>query len=153
RRRRTAMAPVEAVLIGAGQRGRHVFGAFARRHPDRLRLLAVAEPDAARREAFAAEHAIGPELRFADRRELRARPQLAAAPIVATSDAQHVEPALRALAAGYHVLLEKPIAPTPAECVRVVEAAERSGRLLQIGHVLRYTAFYERVHEVLRSGA
>jgi predicted dehydrogenase len=146
------MAPIEAVLIGAGNRGRYVFGGFARRHPARLRIVAVAEPDAERRDAFAAEHAIGPERRFADWRELLARPALAPAAIVATSDTLHVEPALAALAHGHHVLLEKPIAPSPAECVRVVEAAEASGRLLQIGHVLRYTPFYERVHDVLRSG-
>jgi predicted dehydrogenase len=44
------------------------------------------------------------------------------------------------------------IAPTPAECVRVVDAAEAAGRLLQIGHVLRYTPFYEKIHEIVRSG-
>ncbi len=146
------MTPVEAVLIGAGNRGRYVFGGYARRHPERLRIVAVAEPDAGRREAFAAEHAIEPERRFADWRELLGRPTLAPAAIVATGDTLHVEPALAALAGGYHVLLEKPIAPSPAECVRVVEAAEASGRLLQIGHVLRYTPFYERVHQVLESG-
>ena len=36
--------------------------------------------------------------------------------------------------------------------MRVVEAAEASGRLLQIGHVLRYTPFYEKVHEIVQSG-
>ena len=38
-------APAEAVLIGAGMRGRHVYGGYARAHPDRLRIVAVAEPD------------------------------------------------------------------------------------------------------------
>jgi predicted dehydrogenase len=147
------MAPVEAVLVGAGNRGRYVFGAFARRHPERLRMVAVAERDRERRAAFAEEHAISPERCYADWRELLARPALAPAAIVATADTLHVEPALEALARGYHVLLEKPIAPTPGECLRVVEAAEASGRLLQIGHVLRYTPFYERVQQILRSGA
>jgi predicted dehydrogenase len=147
------MAPVEAVLVGAGNRGRYVFGAFALRSPERLRMVAVAEPDPERRAAFAQEHAIPPARCFADWRELLAEPALAPAAIVATSDTLHVEPALAALARGYHVLLEKPIAPTPGECLRVVEAAEASGRLLQIGHVLRYTPFYERVQQVLRSGA
>jgi predicted dehydrogenase len=146
------MAPVEAVLIGAGNRGRHVFGAWALRNPEQLRVVAVAEPDAGRRDRFAAEHGIDPALRFADWRELLERPALAPAAIVATSDTLHVAPALCALERGYHVLLEKPIAPTPEECLRVVEAAEAHGRLLQIGHVLRFTAFYQRVHELLESG-
>jgi predicted dehydrogenase len=146
------MTPVQAVLIGAGNRGRSVFGRFALREPGRLRIGAVAEPDAGRREAFAAEHGIPAARCFGDWRELFAAPALAEVAIVATGDTLHVEPALAAFAKGYHVLLEKPIAPTPEECLRVVEAAEASGRLLQIGHVLRYTPFYERVHEVLRSG-
>lgn len=147
------MAPLEAVLIGAGNRGRSVFGAWALRNPGRLRIVAVAEPDPARRDAFAAEHGIEPARRFADWRELLERPALAPAAIVATSDTLHVGPALAALARGCDVLLEKPIAPSPAECVRVVEAAEASGRLLQIGHVLRYTPFYEQVQQLVASGA
>ena len=146
------MAAVDAVLIGAGHRGRHTFGAFARRSPERLRFVAVAEPDPGKRAAFAAEHRIAPAHCHEDWRPLLAAPPAAHAAVVATGDTQHVEPALAALARGFHVLLEKPIAPTPAECMRVVEAAEASGRILQIGHVLRFTAFYEKVKEVLASG-
>jgi predicted dehydrogenase len=146
------MAAVDAVLIGAGLRGRHTFGRFALRYPERLRFVAVAEPDAGRREAFAAEHGIAPGHRHEDWRALLANAPPAHAAVVATGDTLHVEPALAALARGLHVLLEKPIAPTPEECVRVVEAAEASGRILQIGHVLRFTAFYEKVKEILASG-
>jgi len=42
--------------------------------------------------------------------------------------------------AGYEMLLEKPIAPTP-ECLEIASAAESNGRLLQIAHVLRYAPF------------
>jgi predicted dehydrogenase len=142
-----------AVVVGAGNRGRLVYAAWAARHPERLRLVAVAEPDEGRREAVAAAAGIPPERRFRDWRECLERPRLADVAIVATSDTLHVEPALAAVERGYHLLLEKPIAPTPAECVRVVEAAERAGRLLQIGHVLRYTPFYEAVHAIVASGA
>ena len=72
--------------------------------------------------------------------------------IVATGDTLHVEPALAALGAGYHVLLEKPIAPDAADCARIVAAADASARILQIAHVLRYTPFYGRVHEIVASG-
>jgi predicted dehydrogenase len=146
------MAAVEAILIGAGNRGRFTYGGYARAHPDRLRIAAVAEPEPGRRAAFAREHALAEGAVFDDWRELLAVPRRAEAAIVATGDSLHVEPALAALAAGYHVLLEKPIATAPEECVRVVEAAEQAGRLLQISHVLRYTGFYGRVQEILASG-
>jgi predicted dehydrogenase len=147
------LQPLRAVLVGAGNRGRLVYAAWARRNPERLRVVAVAEPDEAARTRVAAEHALGPDVVFRDWRECLDRPRLAEVAIVATSDTLHVEPALAALERGYDVLLEKPIAPTPAECVRVVEAAEARGRLLQIGHVLRYTPFYEKVHELVSGGA
>jgi predicted dehydrogenase len=147
------MTPVRAVLVGAGNRGRHVFGAFALRFPEKLRIVAVAERREAPRAAVAAEHRLPRERAFADWRALFAANVDADAAIVATGDNDHVEPALEALACGHHLLLEKPIAPDAADCLRIVLAAERAERVLQIGHVLRYMDFYARVHEILASGA
>ncbi len=146
------MPPIDVVLIGAGNRGRAVFGAYAKRNPHKMRVVALAEPIEARRSAVAAEHGLAAERVFSDWRALVAARPTAHAAIVATGDTEHVEPALATLGAGYHLLLEKPIAPTPAECVRVTDAAERARRILQIGHVLRYTAFYAKVHELVSSG-
>ena len=120
-------------MIGAGLRGRHTYGAWARSHPERLRVVAVAEPDETRRRAIAQEHGLAREAAFADWKDLLDRPRLAPVAIIATADDLHVAPALAALGRGYHLLLEKPIAPDPVGCVRVVEAAERAGRLLQMG--------------------
>jgi predicted dehydrogenase len=143
---------VDAVLVGAGNRGRYTYGAWALAHPDRLRIVALAEPDRERRGAFAAQHGLGPGQCFDDWKPLLDAPRRAAVAIVATSDTLHVEPVLAALARGYHVLLEKPMALDAADCVRIVDAAERAGALLQVGHVLRYTPFYAKVHEVVASG-
>jgi predicted dehydrogenase len=54
--------------------------------------------------------------------------------------------------AGYHVLLEKPMAHTLAGCVQLVQTAERTGRTLQICHVLRYSPFWRALHGVLEAG-
>lgn len=147
------MAAVEVVLVGCGLRGREVYGGFALRHPERMRVVALAEPDPVRRQRTGDEHGIPESLRFADWSELFAGPRLAGAAIIATPDRAHVAPAIRALETGHHVLLEKPIAPDPEGCLRVVEAAERVDRILQVGHVLRFAPFYERVFELVRSGA
>ncbi len=144
---------VDAVLIGAGNRGRYTYGGWALAHPDRLRIVAVAEPDPERRRAFAAEHGLGAERCFDDWKPLLEAPRRAAVAIVATSDPLHVDPVLAAVGHGYHVLLEKPMALDAADCVRLVDAAERAGSLLQVGHVLRYTPFYSKVREILASGA
>jgi predicted dehydrogenase len=146
------MPAVEVALIGAGLRGRFVYSAYAAEHPEQLRIVALAEPDASKREAVARRHDLPPERVFSDWEPLLTRPRLAEAAILATGDTLHVTPALAALDQGYHLLLEKPIAPTFEDCVRVVEAAEQRRRILQIAHVLRYTSFYTRALEVLRSG-
>ena len=53
------MAPVSLIVIGAGQRGAG-YARWARRHPDRASVVAVAEPSQVRRARFAAEHGIAP---------------------------------------------------------------------------------------------
>jgi predicted dehydrogenase len=142
---------VTLAVLGTGSRGT-TFAGFAERYPDRARVVAVADPRVARRDALADRLGVPPERRYADWRELAAAGRLADAVVVATPDREHVGPACRFAELGYHVLLEKPIAPTRAECVEVVEAAERTGVLLAVCHVLRYTPYTEAVRRVVVDG-
>ncbi len=144
--------PLEAILIGAGNRGAEVYARWALAHPERLKLVAVAEPLAERRERFGRDHGIPAERQFTTWEDLLALPQLARAAVIATQDQQHTGPALAALEAGYDVLLEKPMAHRLEDCIALVQAAERSGRILMICHVLRYTDFWQRVYEIMHSG-
>lgn len=59
------------------------------------------------------------------------------------------EPAFRA---GKHVFLEKPIATTVADAKAILTAWKDSGRVLQLGYVLRSTAFYQAIRNVVRQG-
>jgi predicted dehydrogenase len=63
----------------------------------------------------------------------------------------HHPSTLGLLAAGYDVLLEKPMATSPAECVDLVQTAARHGHILQICHVLRYAPFFRTIHDVIAS--
>ena len=144
--------PVEVVVLGAGGRGFHAYGQWILDHPDLMRVVAVAEPDPARRERFARAHHLPADRVFVDHHALFARGRLAQGLINATMDRQHVETTLGALAVGYDVLLEKPMATTPQECVRLVRAAESAGQMLHICHVMRYSPFYATLFDVLRSG-
>ena len=60
------------------------------------------------------------------------------AAIVAVPTIAHAEIGCALLEAGIDVLIEKPIAPTLAEADRLVEAAARNGRILQVGHLERF---------------
>lgn len=149
---KTEPEPIQAVLIGAGQRGAEAYGPYALAHPDELRFVAVAEPDPVRRERFAAAHAIPIGSRFESWEPLLQGPRRGQAALICTQDRQHTAPTLQALEAGYDVLLEKPMAASPAECRQLVAAAEASGRQLHVAHVLRYTRHFKKMREIVASG-
>ena len=140
------------IVIGAGNRGADSYVPVLLEEPGLGRIVAVAEPDPVRRERFAAAHGIAPGQRHADWRALFAAAPRADFALVATPDADHVEPALAALEAGCDVLLEKPMATTEDGCEALAEAASRAGRLLQICHVLRYAPLYRALKAVLDAG-
>jgi len=144
--------PIQAILIGAGQRGSNDYGSFALAYPQKMRFVAVAEPDEKRRLNFARQHHIPPENQFSSWEDLLAKPALGEAALVCTQDWLHVQPTLAALRAGYHVLLEKPMATTEAGCRSLVQASQETGRQLHIGHVLRYTRHFKQMREIVQSG-
>jgi predicted dehydrogenase len=143
--------PVTLAVLGTGSRG-SVYAGFAERFPDRARVVAVADPRSGRRDALAGRLAVPAGQRFAGWRELAERPRLADAVLVTTPDREHAVPAARFAELGYHVLLEKPIAPTWAECVEAVRAVEQAGVILAVCHVMRYTPYTEAVMRVVAGG-
>lgn len=64
----------------------------------------------------------------------------------------HPEATIAALAAGKHVLLEKPFALTAPDCDGMIAAAGASGRILMVAHVLRFWGEYVSLVEFVRSG-
>lgn len=71
---------------------------------------------------------------------------------IALPTAQHAQIAIRALEAGKHVLCEKPMALTLADCERMTAAAQQADRLLMIGHVLPFFPEYDWALQVIRGG-
>jgi predicted dehydrogenase len=145
--------PVRMALIGAGNRGRGIFGVYAREMPHRAVFVAVAEPDAARRNAFAGEHAIPESGRFLNAAELVAAKGLdIEAVVVATVEDQRLDPVLQAIGKGYHVLVEKPLGRTAAEVVAITDAAKQSDRVFAVCHQMRYMTAYATMKELIDSG-
>ncbi|MGC8876355.1 Gfo/Idh/MocA family protein [Thermus sp.] len=140
------------VVVGAGSRG-FALAQYARHRPDRARVVAVAEPREAHREAFARAFGLEEGRVFRDWRELVEAPRLGEAAIVALPDRLHAEAAVALMERGYHLLLEKPIAPTWEEVERVAEAKARTGRMVALAHVLRYTPYARRLKALLEEGA
>lgn len=143
--------PVRVAIVGAGNRGADVYGRGLEGRSD-ARVVAVADPDPVRRDRLAERHGVPPTRRFADALELLSGPRIADLAIVATPDAVHVEPATVALARGYHLLLEKPIAPD-AEGVRALAAtATDATGTVTVAHVLRHAPFFRTIRDAMAQG-
>ena len=135
-------------VIGAGQRGR-AYADIARGLG--ARVVAVADPDPVARDGLAAGH--GCDHIFTDWRDLLAEERLADAVFICTQDQDHVEPTIVAAERGYHILVEKPMATDEAGALKMAEAVKKAGVISGVCHVLRYTAYTQKVKELIDAGA
>ncbi len=142
---------LKIILIGAGNRGETYTDIMAQM-PDRFQVTAVAEPIDSRRLAIQKRHGIPDELCFTDWRSLLDLGRIADAAIISTMDRQHYEPAMKAISLGYDLLLEKPVSPDPAECLRIAEAAAAGNAKVVVCHVLRYTPFFLTLKKLIDDG-
>ncbi len=142
---------VKVLVVGAGGRGSG-YAAYSLNSPDQMRVVGVAEPVAERRRRMAREYSIPAENVFSDWREAAGRERLADAVLICTQDSMHTDPVLAFAARGYHILLEKPMAPTEDECRRITEAVEGAGVIFAVCHVLRYTPHTRRLKDLLDQG-
>jgi len=136
--------PLRVGLIGCGGFGTR---GHLRALPDlaeRATVVATADPDSAR--ARAAADQVGAERAVTDFHDLLGDVD---AVIVATPHDRHHDIAAAALDAGKHVLVEKPLANTEAECLDLIDRADRAQRVLMVGYVLRYNPMVKRFRSLL----
>jgi predicted dehydrogenase len=138
---------MRAGVVGLGTMGRNHVRVWDE-EVDGIELVAVADPDpeALRR----ATH--GRAIRgFADPAEMFAAEPLDLVSIAAPTSL-HMQTTLVALAAGAHVLVEKPIAATRREAERMIAAAADAGRLLTVGHIERFNPAIRELRQRLAAG-
>ena len=136
------------IVIGAGSRGM-IYGSLAVRKGISIAAVAEKRPD---HLADAGKKLDVPEnMLFSSAEELLSLDKIADAAIIATQDRDHFGHVMLALEKGYDVLLEKPISPNPKECLLIEQTANRLGRKVTVCHVLRYTAFWGKIKEILDS--
>ena len=143
--------PVTAITLGAGNRG-NVYGGYALQHANQLNIIGVAEPIAIRNERYAQKHTIKTENRFNTWEDVFKKPKFADAVIISTPDNLHYGPCMKALEMGYDILLEKPISPSEKECRNILNLAKKTGRIVAVCHVLRYSPYFVKLKEIMNSG-
>ena len=144
--------PVTFLIVGAGSRGMQ-YAEFAAANPDVAKLVGVAEPRATPRNSLEEHHQLQAELVFEDWKHLAAKEKFADAVIIATQDAMHAEPAIAFASKGYHILLEKPMAPSLQQCEKIVAAVKANDVIFAVGHVLLYSNYTRKLKELLQTGA
>lgn len=142
---------ITAVAVGFGDRANCYF-AYAEKRPERLKLVAVVDPDKSKLENAIKKFGVKKEMCFTDLNDLLALGKIADCAVNATMDAIHVSTTVPLLKAGYDVLLEKPVCNNKNDLFKLKETAEKYGRRLVICHVLRYTPYYKKIKDVVLSG-
>ena len=113
------------------------------------RLTAVCDTDPVRLETMRFLH---PEAtRFRDYDEMLAGSELGAIAI-ATPLKQHFSLAKKALLAGKHVMVEKPLASTSGECRELIDLAAEHGLTLMVGHTFLYSAPIQMIDGLIKAG-
>ncbi len=140
------MNRVRVGICGMGAAGQ-AFVPALRRH-EGFDWVAFAEPVDEVRQALAAEHDVAA---YADLAALLRHPGLDAV-YIATPTELHAAQAVQAAQAGLHVLVEKPMAPSLPEARAMVQAAERSGVVLLVGHSHSHDLPIRRMRELIASG-
>lgn len=133
------MERIPVAVVGAGAFGAQHARVYA--SLDEAELVAVVDRDPERAAAVAAEH--GCEA-LDDPRRLAGRVQAVS---VAVPTVAHAEVGVALIESGFDVLIEKPIAPDLESADALIAAAERGGRILQVGHLERFNPAVEAAHE------
>jgi predicted dehydrogenase len=133
------------VLLGCGW--------IARRHATAARRLRIpvvfASRDLARARAYARE--FGGVAAYGEYAEALRDPRVRGA-VVCTPHERHLDDVLAALAAGRHVLVEKPLARTLEEADRMLEAAAQAGRVLMTAENFHFMPAFRWVRQALAAG-
>ncbi len=144
--------PVTAITCGAGARG-NVYGNYASAFPDQIKIVGVAEPIQIRNERYTRKHQIPEANRFNTWEDVFSKPKFADAIIITMPDNLHYEPCMKAMDMGYNVLLEKPMAQTEQECRDSLAMTRKTGKIVAVCHVLRYSPYFIKMKSLINEGA
>jgi predicted dehydrogenase len=139
--------PIGAAVVGYGYWGPNIVRNMLER-PE-FRLLGLCERDANRAAEFSRRN---PDLTVEDDLEMLLLDPRVQAVMIATPPRTHHELARRALLAGKHVLVEKPLACTEAEARELIQIAGEVDRVLMPGHTFLYSPPVNKVRDLIRAG-
>jgi predicted dehydrogenase len=140
-------APIQVGVVGLGYWGPNLARNFDRLPGAELRWICDADEE--KRARMAPQF---PSTRATGELDDLLNDESLDAVVIATHVPSHPVLAIKALQAGKHVFVEKPLAQSVAEAEQVVAAADEAGRVLMVGHLLEYHPGLERLKQIADSG-
>ena len=141
-------APLNLGIIGCGGIAKSHIAALE--FVPELKLLATCDIDETRARSYAEEH--GAAKAYTDHEELAADPDIQAVSICLPHHI-HRAPTVACAQGGKHIICEKPMETTLADCDAMIEAAEAAQVTLMIGQVLRFRDANRRARQLIAEGA
>ena len=145
------MKKVSVVIVGYGDRG-SIYGHFQNISPDIFEVRAVVDVDPFRLSLAKANLGLDDSCLFNNFENFLKLGKIADAAIVATMDELHYYQATELLKLKYHLLLEKPIVNNLKDLNEIERLAKENNLIVFIGHVLRYTPFYNNIKKLILQG-
>ena len=151
-----SLAPAERVgyaIVGLGRLSlAEILPAFGESR--RSKLVALVSGDRAKAEQVGRQYGIGPKglYDYANFDQIRDNPEIDAVYVV-LPNSMHLEYTIRSARAGKHVLCEKPMANTSAECAEMIAACKRADRRLMIAYRCQFEPYNRAVTAMVRDRA
>jgi predicted dehydrogenase len=145
--RETPVEKPRIAVVGAGAWGRNHVRTFAQLGS--CELVALCDRD--EKVLVSYEESLPGVAKFRDLEELLGGPALDGV-VIAAQAVAHAPLAMRCLEAGLDVLVEKPLAMSSREALRLCETAAGRGRILMVGHLLLYHPGVRKMLEIVRAG-
>lgn len=145
---------VKIAVLGYGGRGK-IYAFLSRNLPQvkgKVKVVAVIDNNPEKLAQAKKVNKLDDDQVFLDYDEFLKSERKADVLFICTQDKQHYEHTMKALDAGYDIVLEKPVSPDIGECLAIEKKALELGRKIDVCHVLRYTNFYNKTKEVIDSG-
>ena len=131
--------PVTAAIAGLGNRGNDIYAHYQLVAPEEMKVVAVADPVAGKREAAREEYGVAPENCFETVEDLLKQPKLADILVIATQDKQHVAQAVEAVKG----LVDVALVRNTASLMGIREISQRGDAVL----------LYPEVMDMARAGS
>lgn len=138
-------------VLGYGGRG-YNYAKICRRMPNDYEIVAVIDHSDDKLELARRMSKLNNNQLFSSLDSFLKSPKIADWLFVCTQDREHKEHTIKALKAGYNILLEKPVACTPEDCIEIEQTAKKLHKEVAVCHVLRYSVYYEKIKEIIDSG-